>query len=160
MQQEIKIGYEFFQNVDELNDIEKKLFETAKSAREKAYAPYSNFLVGCALLLDNGEIISGNNQENAAFPSGLCAERATIFWTAANFPKEKILKIFVIGGLKDFTEKSTAIPPCGACRQSISEYEVKQRSDIEIYFASMSGEVYKTHSVRDLLPFSFDASYL
>lgn len=160
MQQEIKIGYEFFQNVDELNDTEKKLFETAKSAREKAYAPYSNFLVGCALLLDNGEIIAGNNQENAAFPSGLCAERSTIFWTAANFPKEKILKIFVIGGSKDFTEKSIAIPPCGACRQSISEYEVKQRSDIEIYFASMSGEVYKTSSVRDLLPFSFDASYL
>lgn len=160
MQKEIKIGYEYFQNVDDLNHTEKRLFQAAKSVREKAYAPYSNFLVGCALLLENGEIISGNNQENAAFPSGLCAERSTIFWTAANFPNEKILKIFVIGGPNDFTEKSTAIPPCGACRQSISEYEVKQKGDIEIYFASMNGEVYKTKSVRDLLPFSFDASYL
>ena len=160
MRKEINIGYEYFQSIDELNETERKLFETAKTARENAYAPYSKFLVGCALLLENCEIISGNNQENAAYPSGTCAERATIFWTSANFPKEKIVKLFVIGGPKDFPEKSVATPPCGACRQSISEYETKQNSNIEIYFASMNGEVYKTNSVRDLLPFSFDASYL
>lgn len=160
MQKEIKIGYQYFSGVDELSETEKILFETAKKAREKAYAPYSKFLVGCALLLENGEIISGNNQENAAYPSGTCAERATIFWTSANFPNEKIVKLFVIGGPKDFPEKSVATPPCGACRQSISEYENKQKSNIEIYFASVNGEVCKTNSIRDLLPFSFDASYL
>lgn len=160
MNKEIKVSYDFFSNLEELNDIEKKLFETAKKAREKAYAPYSNFLVGCAILLENGEIVSGNNQENAAYPSGTCAERATIFWTSANFPEEKIKKLFVIGGPKDFPEKSVATPPCGACRQSILEYESKQKQEIEIYFASINGEVCKTKSIKDLLPFSFDSSYL
>ena len=160
MNKEVKISYEYFTATDELNEIEKKLFENAKQAREKAYAPYSNFLVGCAILLENGEIVSGNNQENAAYPSGTCAERAAIFWASANFPTEKIVKLFVVGGPKDFPAKSVATPPCGACRQSILEYESKQNSEIEIYFASLSGEVCKTKSVKDLLPFSFDASFL
>lgn len=160
MNKEIIVGYEYFSSIEELNDLEKKLFETAKAARKNAYAPYSKFLVGCAILLENGEIIFGNNQENAAYPSGTCAERATIFWTSANFPEEKIVKLFVIGGPKDFPEKSVATPPCGACRQSILEYESKQQQQIEIYFASVNGEVYKTKSIKDLLPFSFDSSYL
>lgn len=160
MNKEINIGYKYFSSADELNNIERTLFEKAKAARENAYAPYSKFLVGCALLLENGEIITGNNQENAAYPSGICAERATIFWTSANFPNEKIVKLFVIGGPKDMPEKSVATPPCGACRQSILEYESKQEKEIEIYFASMAGEVCKTNSMHDLLPFSFDSSYL
>lgn len=73
MKKDLQISYEYFKNSSELNDIEKKLFEKAKEARENAYAPYSQFLVGCSVLLENGEIYSGNNQENAAFPSGLCA---------------------------------------------------------------------------------------
>ncbi len=90
MKKDIQISYEYFKNSSELSDIEKKLFEKAKEARENAYAPYSQFFVGCAVLLENGEIYSGNNQENAAFPSGLCAERTTLFWVAANFPDVKV----------------------------------------------------------------------
>lgn len=159
MEKEIKINFEVIPSYDQLNDIEKTLFDKAKTIREQAYAPYSNFFVGCALLLENGEIITGSNQENAAYPSGLCAERTTIFWTSANYPNVKIKKIFVIGGPKDVLS-STPIPPCGGCRQSILEYEAKQKEVIEIYFASPNGEIIKTKSVRDLLPFSFDGSFL
>jgi len=159
MEKEIKINFEVIPSYDELNDIEKTLFDKAKNIREQAYAPYSHFFVGCALLLENGEIITGSNQENAAYPSGLCAERTTIFWTSANYPDVKIKKIFVIGGPEDALS-SVPIPPCGGCRQSILEYEAKQKEQIEIYFAAPNGEIIKTKSIRDLLPFSFDGSFL
>lgn len=159
MEKEITINFEVIANYDHLTDIEKTLFDKAKTVRAQAYAPYSNFWVGCAVLLENGEIITGSNQENAAYPSGLCAERTTIFWTSANFPGVKIKKLFVIGAPKEALT-SIPIPPCGSCRQSILEYESKQKEGIEIYFASLDGEIYKTKSIRDLLPFSFDASYL
>lgn len=159
MEKEFKITFEAISNYDALDETEKKLFDAAQKVRQTAYAAYSHFHVGCAILLENGEIITGSNQENAAYPSGLCAERTTIFWTSANFPEVKIKKLFVIGAPKDAVS-STPIPPCGACRQSILEYESKQIEAIEIYFASLDGEIYKTKSIRDLLPFSFDSSYL
>lgn len=159
MEKEINIKFDVIANKDALNDIEKTLYDKAFEVRQNAYAQYSDFWVGCALLLENGEIITGSNQENAAYPSGLCAERTTIFWTSANFPNVKIKKLFVVGAPKDAV-KSIPIPPCGACRQSILEYEAKQSEPIEIFFASLDGEIYKTRSIRDLLPFSFDSSYL
>lgn len=159
MEKEIKINFEVIPSYQELNDIEKTLFDKAKSIRDKAYAPYSNFWVGCAVLLENGEIVTGSNQENAAYPSGLCAERTTIFWASANYPDIKIKKLFVIGAPKDALT-SVAIPPCGGCRQAILEYEAKQKDAIEIYFASLDGEIMKSKSIRDLLPFSFDSSFL
>ena len=159
MEKEFKTTFEVISGKNDLNEIEKKLYETAFEARENAYAPYSKFDVGCALLLENGEIVKGSNQENAAYPSGLCAERTTIFWTSANYPNMKIEKLFVIGAPKEAVS-SVPIPPCGACRQSILEYEAKQETPIEIYFASLNGEIFKTKSIRDLLPFSFDASFL
>jgi len=160
MKKDIQIGYEYFKNSSELSDIENILFARAKQARENAYAPYSNFLVGCSVLLENGEIFSGNNQENAAFPSGLCAERTTLFWVAANFPNEKIKKIFIVGGPREFHEKNPPIPPCGACRQSLIEYETKQNDNIDLYFSSMNDVVVKVNSIKDLLPFYFDATFL
>lgn len=160
MKKDISISYEHFKNSKELSETEKKLFERAKQARENAYAPYSNFLVGCSVLLENGEIYSGNNQENAAFPSGLCAERTALFWIGANFPDEKIKKIFIIGGPREFSEKNPPIPPCGACRQSLMEYETKQHENIDLYFSNLNEEVIKVHSIKDLMPFYFDSSFL
>ena len=160
MKKKIQIGYDYFSGPEELDATERQLFEKAKEIREKAYAPYSDFLVGCALLLENGETVTGNNQENAAFPSGTCAERSAVFWASSNFPNVKIKKIFVVGGPKNFPEKSVPTPPCGACRQAVLEYESRQESEIEIYFASISGKIFKTSSVKDLLPFSFDAKFL
>lgn len=159
MEKELKIQFEVIANKEALNEIEQKLYDAAYQARENAYAVYSNFWVGCSILLENGEIVCGSNQENAAYPTGSCAERTAIFWTSANFPNVKIKKLFVIGAPKDAVQ-SVPIPPCGNCRQTILEYETKQDEAIEIYFASLQGEIYKTHSIRALLPFSFDASYL
>ncbi len=141
--------------------IESKLyvFEKAFEARENAYAPYSNFYVGTALLLDNGEIITGNNQENASYPSGLCAERTAIYYAGAQYPKAKVLRMAICAGSKNKVN-STPIPPCGACRQAIAEYEIKQNEPIEIYFTGETGKVVKSDSLSNLLPLVFDKSVL
>ena len=109
MKKDIQISYEYFKNSSELSDIENTLFERAKVARENAYAPYSQFLVGCSVLLENGEIYSGNNQENAAYPSGLCAERTTLLGSS-QFSGCENKKIFVVGGPKEFHEKTLQFP--------------------------------------------------
>lgn len=127
--------------------------------RKKAYAPYSQFRVGAALLLDNGKIMLGSNQENAAYPSGLCAERVAIFHAGAVYPEAKILKM-AITAASDTNQTTVPIPPCGSCRQSIAEYEIKQNSPIEIYFMGEKGVIYQSSSLKNLLPFMFDKKFL
>ena len=139
--------------LEECTETEKKLIEAAKKATEKAYAPYSGFSVGAALLLENGEIVSGNNQENAAYPSGLCAERTTVFYANANFPEEKVIAIAIAANHKgSFTED--VITPCGACRQVLLETENRFHSPMQVLMYSEKG-VYVMESIRDLLPLSF-----
>lgn len=139
--------------LEECTETEKKLIEAAKKATEKAYAPYSGFSVGAALLLENGEIVSGNNQENAAYPSGLCAERTTVFYANANFPKEKVIAIAIAANHKgSFTED--VITPCGACRQVLLETENRFHSPMKVLMYSEKG-VYVMESIKDLLPLSF-----
>lgn len=139
--------------LEECTETEKKLIEAAKKATEKAYAPYSGFSVGAALLLENGEIVSGNNQENAAYPSGLCAERTTVFYANANFPEEKVIAIAIAANHKgSFTED--VITPCGACRQVLLETENRFQSPMKVLMYSEKG-VYVMESIRDLLPLSF-----
>ncbi|PKH67552.1 cytidine deaminase [Flavobacterium sp. ALD4] len=140
------------------NDIQK-LMEQAVAVRKKAYAPYSKFRVGAALLLDNEQIVLGSNQENAAYPSGLCAERVAIFQAGAIYPEAKILKM-AITAASDSNKTIAPIPPCGACRQSIAEYETRQESPIEIYFMGETGDIYKSDSLKNLLPFMFDKNFL
>lgn len=160
MKELLKIEYEKLTQ-EQLSEIDKTLFEQAKEARKNAYAPYSKFLVGCSVLLENGEIYTGNNQENAAFPSGTCAERSIIYWLGANKKDLKVKKMFVVGGLEENPELSRIVPPCGGCRQGIIEYEQKQKENIELYMGSLDGQkIYKVSSIKDLLPFSFDASFL
>ncbi len=131
----------------------------AKIARSNAYAPYSKFTVGCALLLENGTIIHGNNQENAAYPSGLCAERVAIFAAGANYPGVAVIKMAITASpIDDSFEKP--VPPCGACRQSIAEYESRQQRNIEIFFMGAAGTVARSQSLSDLLPLIFDRNYL
>lgn len=151
-----------FKVYDSVNDLEletKHLMEKAIEARKTAYAPYSNFTVGAALLLDNDEVILGTNQENAAYPSGLCAERVAIFFAGSQYPKAKVLKLCITASPRD-RDSDIPIPPCGACRQSIAEYEFKQESLIEIYFMGAKGEVYKSDSLKNLLPLVFDKNHL
>jgi cytidine deaminase len=156
---EITTSFSVFETIEELpNDI-SDLMQKAIEIRKNAYAPYSKFKVGCALLLDNGKIVLGSNQENAAYPSGLCAERVAIFQSGAIYPDAKILKM-AITAASETNKTTTPIPPCGSCRQSIFEYEFKQNTPIEIYFMGESGEVYKSDSIKNLLPLSFDKNFL
>ncbi len=159
--QKINITTEFsvYANVKELPQDIQNLMENAVAIRKKAYAPYSKFMVGTALLLDNGKIVLGSNQENAAYPSGLCAERVAIFQAGSIYPEAKILKMAITAS-SDTNKTTTPIPPCGACRQSISEYEIKQETPIEIYFMGEIGEIYKSDSIKNLLPLMFDKKFL
>ncbi|THF50448.1 cytidine deaminase [Flavobacterium supellecticarium] len=144
---------------DELPNDVKPLMEQAVAIRKKAYAPYSKFRVGAAILLDNGKVVVGSNQENAAYPSGLCAERVAIFQAGALYPEAQILKI-AISATSDEKPVESPIPPCGACRQSIAEYEFRQEKPIELYFMGEVGEVYKSDSLQNILPFHFDKKFL
>jgi cytidine deaminase len=155
----ISTQFSVFESVSELpNDIQD-LMKLAIDVRKNAYAPYSKFKVGAALLLDNGKIVLGSNQENAAYPSGLCAERVAVFYAGANYPEAKILKM-VITAASDINPTTSPIPPCGSCRQSLGEYEIKQDAPIEIYFMGEIGNVYKSDSLKNLLPFMFDKKFL
>jgi len=148
-----------YDNLDELSEDIVALMDQAAIARNNSYSPYSKFSVGAAILLDNNEIILGSNQENASYPSGLCAERTAIYYAGSQYPDAKILKMAIIAGSR-VHQTMTPIPPCGACRQAIAEYEVKQNADIEIYFMGETGKVVKSHSLANLLPLVFDKSVL
>ena len=158
---EIKIETKLavFETIEELPTEIQSLMEQAVGVRKNAYAPYSKFRVGAAILLDNGKVVLGSNQENAAYPSGLCAERVAIFQAGAIYPDAKIMKL-ALTAASDVNVTSTPIPPCGACRQSIAEYELKQDFPIEIYFMGETGMIYKSDSLKNLLPFTFDKNFL
>ncbi|KLT71618.1 MULTISPECIES: cytidine deaminase [Flavobacterium] len=148
-----------YDSFEELPTDIQELMNQAVEIRKKAYAPYSQFKVGAALLLDNGKIVLGSNQENAAYPSGLCAERVAIFHAGSVYPEAKILKI-AISAASDTNQTKAPIPPCGSCRQSIAEYEIKQDTPIEIYFMGEIGAIYRSASLKNLLPFMFDKKFL
>ena len=155
----ITTQFKVFESVQELpNDIQD-LMTQAVEVRKNAYAPYSKFRVGVAIFLDNGKIVLGSNQENAAYPSGLCAERVAIFYAGAVYPEAKILKM-AITAASDTNQTTAPIPPCGSCRQSIAEYEIRQETPIEIYFMGEIGAIYKSESLKNLLPFMFDKKFL
>lgn len=156
---EIKTQITVFEGVDELPDAIKLLMNKAIEVKKTAYAPYSKFRVGAAILLENGLIVTGNNQENAAYPSGICAERVAIWKSASDFPNQKIIALAITASSSSQTTKEP-VAPCGACRQSLSEYELKQSDKIEVYFMGEIGKVIKTDSVLDLLPIAFDKSFL
>jgi cytidine deaminase len=148
-----------FDSIEDLKEADKELMQQAIAARKKAYAPYSKFTVGAAILLDNGQVVLGSNQENAAYPSGLCAERVAIFYAGANYPEAKIVKLYITASPED-RDLDQPIPPCGSCRQSIAEYEIKQEAPIEILFMGGKGKIYQSDSLKNLLPFMFDKNYL
>jgi len=155
----ITTSFTIFDSLKELPEEIQDLMNQAVEIRKKAYAPYSNFRVGAALLLDNGKIVLGSNQENAAYPSGLCAERVAIFHAGSIYPEAKITKM-AITAASDTNQTTAPIPPCGSCRQSIAEYEIKQDTPIEIYFMGEIGEIYKSSSLKNLLPLMFDKKFL
>ena len=150
---------EVYDSIDEVPQDVQDLMKKAIEVRDAAYAPYSNFKVGAAIYLENDETVVGSNQENASYPSGLCAERTAVYYAGAKFPDTRILKIAI--SAKSMRHKVVApVPPCGACRQALVEYEVKQDEPIELYFMGETGKVIKADSVKDLLPLVFDSNCL
>ena len=148
-----------YENEQELDPIRADLLKRAKHAAANAYAPYSKFKVGSALLLSNGEIIIGSNQENAAYPLTMCGERVALFAASAVYPQEQILKI-AITVISEKKNVSKPLTPCGACRQTLLENEYRTGADIELILQGDTGEVYVVKTVKDILPFIFDASFL
>ncbi|SFE74121.1 cytidine deaminase [Flavobacterium xueshanense] len=155
----ITTKFKVFDSTTDLPNDVQNLMEQAVAIRKNAYAPYSKFRVGVALVLDNGKIVTGSNQENAAYPSGLCAERVAIFYAGSIYPDAKVLKM-AITAASDTNQTTAPIPPCGSCRQSIAEYEIRQETPIEIYFMGEIGTIYKSESLKNLLPFMFDKKFL
>lgn len=151
--------YISFDSVEEMPDNYKLLISEAKKATDDSYAPYSNFQVGAALLLENGQIILGSNQENASYPIGFCAERTALSAAASLASKEKIKAIAITAkSLKN--PVLTPAAPCGICRQTIFEAECKHHQNIEVILTGESGAVYVFKSIKDLLPLHFDADFL
>ena len=140
---------------NELHPEEKNLIDCAKDACAQAYAPYSQFQVGAAVLLANGVIITGNNQENAAFPSGLCAERTALFYANSQYPEQAVKSLAVTAYTQgDFIDKP--ISPCGACRQVILETEMRFQNPVRIFLYGKT-EIYIIEGIENLLPLAFKA---
>lgn len=150
---------EVYSNVSELTETEATLLTVAKNAVEHAYAPYSKFKVGAAVLLENGETVHGNNQENAAYPLCLCAERVALFAAASLYPNVPV-KAIAISAKSQNQELDKPVTPCGSCRQAIYESEFKGNNDIRIVMQGETGDIYCANTVKDLLPFTFNADFL
>lgn len=140
--------------MDELDTADRRLVEDAREATSRAYAPYSHFHVGAAILLDNGEIVTGANQENAAYPSGTCAERATCFYAHSRWPEARFQAIAIAARGTDGQFVTDPVAPCGACRQALLEYETLAGHDVRVLLAGRD-KIFILPSVRATLPLAF-----
>ncbi|MGM9781098.1 MAG: cytidine deaminase [Candidatus Cryptobacteroides sp.] len=154
-QKEIHITYSQFGSVEEMNAEDRELVSESIEAMGGAYAPYSHFHVGAAVRLSNGQIVRGANQENAAFPSGLCAERTAMFAASSKYPDKDMLSIAIAGGVHGRLG-STPASPCGACRQVMAQYQTKSGKPMSIIMVA-DGKILKFEKVDDLLPMIFNS---
>lgn len=156
---EVKTAITVYEDENELMKEDYDLLMEARAAAGRAYAIYSHFQVGAAILLTNGEVVTGNNQENSAYPSGLCAERTTAFYASSRYPNVPFLKI-AITAINRKEKLTKPVTPCGACRQVLSEYEQLYKSPIQVLLAGEEGEVWKINSIAEILPLSFSSDFL
>ena len=156
---EIKIAFKEYESLDQLEAGDRTLAEAAIEATGQSYAPYSNFNVGAAVLFEDGVIIKGANQENAAYPSGLCAERTTLFWANAQYP-DIAVDTLVVAARSEAGELARPIPPCGACRQVILEVEKRYNRAIRIILFGTDECYIVEDGIKALLPLCFDADFL
>lgn len=155
----IQIKYSEYSNSKELPKEDENILEAARDYLNHAYAPYSNFQVAACILLENDELIFGTNQENAAYPSGLCAERVAMFYASSKYPKMPFKTIAITA--KNISDTlNSPIFPCGSCRQVMLEYENLQNKPIRFILAGSEGKVIVIDGIDNLLPFSFDADSL
>lgn len=150
----LTISYHEYSSFDDLNTIDQDLCKEAIKAMATSHSPYSGFRVGTAVKLESGKIVYGSNQENAAYPSGLCAERVALFTIGSSYPDEKIISIAITAHTDNF-QITEPVTSCGACLQVMAEYEKKQSYPIEVLFYCQNGSIIKTKGIKSLLPFAF-----
>lgn len=154
MEKTYSIKYQEFEHWNELNDGDQILIEKARKICETAYAPYSKFQVGASLLLSDGTIVKGSNQENIAYPSGLCAERVALFYAGSNYPNEAVDTLCIVAK-GDLLPIDKILTPCGACRQVMAETQLRQEKDYRVILVSQNDVTIVFNSANDLLPLSF-----
>ena len=154
-EKKIDIAYIEYESLSQLDEDDRVLAEMAVKATENSYSPYSGFAVGAALRLSNGEIVTGANQENIAYPSGLCAERTAMFYAHAKYP-DAVMECMAIAGKQGGEICPSPATPCGACRQVMAEYQTKGGKPMKIILVG-SGKIWKFSKVDDLLPLIFDS---
>lgn len=154
MPNHFQFTYRTFDTKDALPLVDQNLLNHAFNAMQQAYAPYSRFKVGASVLLQSGQVIQGNNQENIAYPSGLCAERVALFYAGAQFPLDPIVKICIVAE-GELMPQGALLSPCGSCRQVMLESEARQAQPIEVLLVQRSGQIIVLDSVQNLLPFGF-----
>ena len=152
---EIKIAYQEFDAIDELEAKDRELAQAAVEATAQAYAPYSKFNVGAAVLFEDGVIVKGANQENAAYPSGLCAERTALFYASASRPDKAMVAIAIAAG-QDGQLCDMPATPCGACRQVMAQYQLKSGLPMRVLLVG-AHKIWRFEKVDDLLPLIFDS---
>lgn len=155
----LTIAYTEHSGISELNEADRNLLKAAWEACDLAYAPYSNFHVGAALVLSNNLIFKGNNQENAAYPSGICAERVAVFSAASQYPGTPIKSIAVVARTEVFVQ-ANPVTPCGACRQVMAEYETLAGEPIRILLQGNSDKIWIIDGIANLLPLMFHGGEL
>ncbi|MBQ3206772.1 MAG: cytidine deaminase [Bacteroidales bacterium] len=152
---EIKIAYIEYESLDQLDADDRKTADAAVEAISLSYAPYSRFNVGAAVMFEDGEIVKGANQENAAYPSGLCAERTALFYASASRP-DKAMKILAIAAGQEGKLCDSPATPCGACRQVMAQYQTKSGRPMAVILVGAK-KIWKFEKVDDLLPLIFDS---
>ncbi len=157
--QSLTISYEDYSSFDELNAADQALCKEAIKAMATSHSPYSQFRVGAAVMLESGKIVHGSNQENVAYPSGLCAERVALFTIGSAYPGDRIISMAITAHTDHF-QITEPVTSCGACLQVMAEYEKKQSSPIEVLFYCLNGSIIKTKGIKSLLPFAFAESRL
>lgn len=156
---QITFTYELYTDSSKLNEQDQHLLNQARRVTEQAYAPYSQFYVGAAALLANGEIITGTNQENAAYPVTICAERVLLGIAAMLHPDTPI-ETLAVSFASEHRDAAHPISPCGMCRQALLEYEGRMQQPIRIILSGQSGQVYIIENAQQLLPFAFTSNEL
>ena len=154
-ERQIQISYQEYNSIEEMNPEDRELAAEAIKAMQGAYAPYSHFHVGAAVRMSNGQIVRGANQENAAFPSGLCAERTAMFAAGARYPDKDMQSIALAGGVMGRLGSQPATP-CGACRQVMAQYQAKSGKPMSVIMIS-ADKVWKFEKVDDILPLIFNS---
>ncbi|MBO5635448.1 MAG: cytidine deaminase [Bacteroidales bacterium] len=151
----LAINYEEYSSIEEMDPKDQALVREAIEAQKGSYAPYSRFNVGAAVLLEDGTVVRGSNQENAAYPSGLCAERTAMFAAGANHPGKAMVSLAIVGGF-GHSVSPTPCSPCGACRQVMAEYQTLGGKPLSVIMFGTE-KAWKFARVDDILPFIFDS---